>query len=301
MSIDNFIPSVWSGSLLRALRTTLVFPQLTNRDYEGDIANVGDSVRINMIGDVTINSGYTKNADIPAPETLTDAQLVLKIDQADTFNFAVDDVDQVQQRPSVMEEAMSRAAYGLRKVTDSFVAGLYTDAATQNLIGSDGSPLTSWKETGGSGQYLWDTLVDLGTKLDEADVPEDNRFVVIPPWGEALLLKDSRFTGYGTANSRAVLTSGQLEAGAPAGAPTGYIGRAAGMSVYVSNQVPVTSGTHYKLIAGHPMAWSFVDQILKIEAYRPQLRFSDAIKGLHVYGGKVVRPYALAVATANRT
>src|SRR4051812_37241322 len=110
MALDNFIPNVWAGSILRALYTSLVYaqPQIINRDYEGEIAAAGDTVRINMIGDVTV-SDYTKNTDIASPETLTDAQLSLKVDQAKYFNFQIDDIDAAQQKPKVMGEASLRA------------------------------------------------------------------------------------------------------------------------------------------------------------------------------------------------
>jgi len=80
----------------------------------------------------------------------------------------------------------------------------------------------------------------------------------------------------------------------------GMIGSAAGFSVYSSNNVPNTTATKYKIIAGHPMAMSYAEQIVSVEAYRPQNRFADAVKGLHVYGGKLVRPEGIAVATFNR-
>lgn len=301
MALDNFIPQVWSAQLLRALQTALVYaqPQIINRDYEGEIADAGDTVRINMVGDVTIVD-YTKNTDLAAPETLTDAQLSLKVDQAKAFNFQIDDIDQAQQRPKVMGEATLRAAYGLRKTIDTFIASLYTDIPSVNAIGSDASPITgTWAATG---SLMYDRLVDLGVLLDNQDIPDDGRWAVIPPWAEGYLLKDARFVGYGTGFNAGLLQNGfpGENITQPAGAPA-PIGRAAGFDLYKSNQVPQTSATKYKIIAGHRMAWSFAAQITKVEGYRPPLRFADALKGLTVYGAKVVRPNALAVMTANPT
>jgi hypothetical protein len=310
MSLENFIPSVWAGSILRALDTLLVYaqPAIINRDYEGDVAAAGDSVRINQIGDVTVNN-YTKNADMAAPEALTDAQLVLKIDQAKYFNFQIDNIDRRQASVDQMDEAARRAAYGLRKAIDSYIASLYIDIAPANAVGSDGSPITGTWLTAGTMAY--DRLVDLGVLLDQTDTPEDGRFVVVPPWFEAYLLKDSRFVGFGTVAQDNRLQSGSLggrSTGNPAGQPNDGggsalmpVGRAAGFDVYKSNQVPQTAGTKYKIIAGHNMAWSFVPQILDTRAYEPERRFADALKGLVVYGAKVVRPANLAVLTGNST
>lgn len=305
MATDNFIPSVWAGTLLRALDTALVYAneQVINRDYEGDIADVGDSVRINMLGDVTIQT-FTKNTDINPPEALDDAALVLNVNQGKYFNFQVDDVDKAQQKPKTMEEAMRRSAYGLRKVIDGYIASLYTDISATNVIGSDGSPITgTWLTTG---TLAYDRLVDLGVLLDNTDTPDDGRFVIVPPWFEAYLLKDARFVGYGTPGQLQMLMNGfggeaitqPNNGGAPGNLP---IGRAAGFDIYKSNQVPNTAGLKYKIIAGHKMGWSFAQQISKTEAYRPERRFADAVKGLAIYGAKVTRPNCLAVLTGNPT
>ncbi len=305
MTTENFIPSVWAGTLLQALDTALVYanPEVINRDFEGEIAEVGDSVRINMLGDVTIST-FSKNVDINAPEALTDAQLVLQVNQGKYFNFQVDDVDAAQQKPKTMTEAMRRAAYGLRKVIDSYIASLYTDIAATNVIGSDGSPITgTWLTTG---TLAYDRLVDLGVLLDNQDCPDDGRFVVVPPWFEGYLLKDQRFVGYGTPGQLDMLMNGMRGenitqpngGGAPGNMP---VGRASGFDIYKSNQVPQTAGTKYKIIAGHKSAWSFANQVSKTEAYRPERRFADAVKGLAIYGAKVTRPNCLAVLTGNPT
>lgn len=293
MSIANFIPSVWAADILRALDTLLVYasPAIINSDYEGEISAAGDSVRINLLGDVTVKS-YTRDTDIDTPEALTDAQLTLTVDQAKYFNFAVDDIDRRQAQGDLRAEAARRAAYGLRKVMDSFVAALYTEIASTQFTGDDTTPIADFDSNSGR---AYDKLVDLGTLLNNTDTPEDGRFVVIPPWYEGYLQKDSRFTSYGTNGNLE-----QLRNGFTAG-DNGLIGRAAGFDVYRSNQVPNTSSAKYKIIAGHRSAWSRAQQILETEAYRPERRFADALKGLHVYGAKVVRPYNLACLVASDT
>jgi len=276
----NFIPTVWAARLLVALDKALVYAQagVVNRDYEGEIRAAGDTVKIGTIGDVTIGT-YTKDTDISNPEALTDAEQTLLINQAKYFNFAVDDVDKAQQNVNTMDEAMRRAAYGLRDVADQYVAANYASVPTANLVGSDGSPVAS-----GATSAAYDHLVNLAVKLDEANVPSEGRFAIVPPFFHGYLLKDSRFVGSGAAAADARLGNGQ-------------IGEAAGFRILKSNNVPIAASTKYKIIAGHPMAYSYAEQIAKVETYRKEKGFADGVKGLHVYGGKLVRPAAWAVGT----
>lgn len=286
MSLNSFIPTIWSARLLENLHLNLVYgsPAIINNDYEGEIRQRGDTVKINAIGTVNVQT-YAKNTDINPPDELTDAQSLLTIDQQDYFNFQVDDIDRVQQFPQVMDAGMREAAYGLRNKVDKFIAALYVQAS--NTIGSDASPVTFSIATANYWNAAYENLVDMGVVLDENNVPAEGRWVVVPPYWEGMMLKDQRFVSYGTDANRAVLTNG-------------LIGRAAGFQIYKSNNVPNTAGAKYKIIAGHNMAWTFANQITQVEAYRPQLRFADAVKGLNVYGAKVVRPNSLVVLTANK-
>lgn len=281
MSLNNFIPAVWSAQLLTTLQKTLVYANLCNREYEGEIRAFGDQVKINSIGDVTIGS-YTKNTDISSAETLTDAQRILLINQAKYFNFQIDDIDKAQQSPKLMSSAMQNAAYGLADVADQFVASLYTEIAAGNTLGSDGTPkvIDVAATTGVLAAY--DTLVELSVLLDNAKVPTVGRWVVLPPWYYGLLLRDARFVAAGTAATDSVLR-------------TGLVGEAAGFQIFKSNNVPNTAGAKYKVIAGYSGAISYAEQIAEVEGYRPELRFGDAMKGLHLYGGKVTRPSGLAL------
>ena len=284
MSLNNFIPQIWSARLLENLNKTHVFVGLCNRNYEGEIKGYGDQVKINSIGRVTIGD-YSKNTDINAPETLTDTQRILQINQGKYFNFQIDDVDKAQQNPKVMDEAMKEASYALADISDQYIASFYTEAVSENCIGSDSSA-----ETFTAATDAYNTLVKLGVKLDEANVTKSGRWVVVPAWYHALLLLDNRFVQAGTSTADNVLRNGE-------------VGRAAGFAIYVSNNVAVTGDTgseKYKVMAGYEQTISFAEQIVEVEAYRPEKRFSDAVKGLHVYGAKVVRPDTLAVLTVSR-
>ena len=277
MAIDRFIPQVWSAKLLSELRKALVYgqPEVVNRDYEGDIAAAGDCVKIHGIGAVTV-CDYVKNADLPAPQTLSDEEQTLMIDQAKAFNFAIDDIDAAQQTPKLMTEAMADAAYRLAEIADRYIAAQHAQAGGR--LGSDGAPVTAGKDN------AYDLLVDMATLLSEQNAPQAGRWVVVPPWFHGLLLKDARFTGTGGAAAERMLKNGA-------------IGMAAGFVVLESNNVPAEDGK-CKILAGVPAAWSYAEQVAEMNAYRPEKRFADAVKGLHVYGAKVVKPDALVCMTA---
>lgn len=277
----NFIPTVWAARLLAALDKALVYGQgnVANRNYEGEITKFGDTVKIGSISDPTI-SNYTKNTDMAAPETLNDAEQVLAIDQAKSFHFYVDSIDKAQQNVNTMDEAMRRAGYKIRDVIDQFLAAMYVNVPSANLIGSDASPITPTNST------MYEYLVDLGVLLDQANVPTEGRFCIIPPWAHGRMLKDSRFVAAGTPKTDERLRNG-------------FVGEAAGFSILKSNNVPNTSATKYKIIAGHPDALSFAQQVVELSSYKPEKRFGDAVKGLSVYGGKLIRPECWAVLTAN--
>lgn len=286
MGLENFIPTIWGARLLYALQNNLVYaqPAVINRDYEGDIAQQGDTVKINGIGEITVFN-YTKNTDMPAPQALSDADTVLRITEQKAFNFGIDDIDRAQQTPKVMDAAMTRAAYALRNTADQFVAAHYTDISAANYIGSDASRKSDIGTAGRAYEYL----VDLGSILTDNQVPLEGRWTVVPPFFHGALLKDDRFTRSFLGDvSRAALLNGQ-------------VGEAAGFNILVSQNVPsIDSTTGFKVIAGSPIAWTYAEQVNKIEAYRPQLRFGDAVKGLHLYGARVTRSSALAVLDCDR-
>ena len=276
----SFIPEVWSAKMLVSLKKALVYagPGVVNRDYEGEIKGQGDTVRIRSMGRPTIGT-YTKNSTTISPETLTDAQRALLIDQAKYFAFEVDDIDAAQSPGGDLEEALREAAYGLRDVADQYVAALYTGAQSANQIGTVSVT---------TGALAYTQLRKLATKLDEANVPQEGRYAIVPPWYHGLLLEEDKFVR--------VDASGTSE-----GLRNGIVGRALGFDIMKSNNAPLVTGDDYAVMAGHPSAISYAEQIAKVEAYRPEDGFSDAIKGLHVYGAKLVRPDSIATVIASVT
>jgi hypothetical protein len=286
MTLNNFIPAIWANEFARNLEKFLVYaqPGVVNRDYEGEISGAGSSVKINGIGPVTVGN-YVKNTNIGDPETLTDAQTTLTIDQQKYFNFQVDDIDKAQTKPKVMANAMLRAGYGMRDAIDQYIASLYTDAAAANLIGTDAVPKVP-NNTAGDPSNVYNLLVDAAVALTDSKVPTEGRWVIVPPWFYGRLLKESIFV---KAN----------ESGSDQALRNGIVGKAAGFTVLQSHNVPNTAGTKYKIMFGVGDAISYASQIIEVEGYRPEKRFADAVKGLNVFGAKVVYPEMLGVITCN--
>jgi hypothetical protein len=283
VAITRFRPQIWSGLLLAATEAKLVYgsPAVVNRDYEGEIQNGGDTVKITSISDPTIAT-YTPNSTTITPEELTDAQRNLVIDQSKYFAFKVDDVDAAQAKGAVIPQATERGGYGLAKTSDTTIAGLYTGVVSDNALGTVAVT---------TGALAYTQLRKLACLLDEAEVPEDSRYCIARPWFWSLLLEETKFV-----DAAARGDGGQT-------LRTGWVGHVPtlGFDCYKSNQAPLSTGDDYVVQAGHPQAITFAQQINKVEAYRPESGFSDAIKGLHLYGTKLVRPDFIATCIASKT
>jgi P22 coat protein - gene protein 5 len=282
MAIVNFIPEIWSAQLLTSLKKSLVFagPSTVNRSYEGEIAQAGDTVHITSISRPTV-AAYVKNSTVITPEVLTDADRTLLIDQANYFAFEIDDVDmrQAKNGGALMTEAADESAYAIANVVDLYVAGLYTGADAANKISTYQCNTAALAVTG---------LVNLKVKLDIANVPQQGRYVIVPPWYLGLLLQSDTFVRFDASGSTEALRNG-------------IVGRAFGFDVFLSNNVTVVTGDDYLVSAGYTGAITFATAINKVEAYRPQSAFADAIKGLNLFGAKLVRPTGIATLTASIT
>lgn len=281
MSIATFIPTVWSARLLAHLDKSFVYANLINRDYEGDISEYGDTVHINQIGDISIKA-YTKNTDIADPDALSTADQTLIIDQGDYFNFYVNDVDKAQARGNLMDPAMQRAGCGLANSADTYLATILAAGTITAGLGNATTPLVITKDN------AYETIVSVKTALDKQNVPKEGRWIVMPPEFEGFMLLDARFAGANGTNAEARLT-------------TGSVAKAAGIDIFISNNVLNTTGAKYKVISSYSGAATYAEQVIKTEAYRREKGFDDGVKGLHVYGAKLTRPTEVAVITANFT
>ncbi len=282
MAVDNFIPTIWSARILSNLQKTQVYAGLCNRDYQGEIANFGDTVKIGGIGAISM-APYTKNSTTLSWATLTDATQSLLIDQSQYFAFKVDDVDNIQTNVSLIDEAMREAAYAISDVIDAKVAGLHASAASTNKLGSDGgSALTVGYGSGEKDPYK--TLVNMGVLLSKSNIPQAGRWAVVPPWFAGMLRKSSTFV----ANPAGVTGQSMVN---------GFVSRVAGFDIYESNNVTddAQATKTYRIMLGTRDAISLaVQKQPTMEAIRLQDSFSDGVRGLLLYGVKVVRPAALA-------
>ena len=298
MSISNFIPTLWSKLFFENLNKRHVHADVMNRDYEGEIKQVGDTVKINSIGRITVKA-YTRNAGlggtaasptiagIDRPEVLIGSEMFLTITESDYFNFAIDDVDVYQQQPKLMAKAMKESAYAMADAVDLFANSTMQTGVAGTTDGTGNRLAARTIGTGAGDEDAYETLVDLRVKLKEADVTGD-MWAIVPPWLIGLLQKDVRFTNYGTGPNRETLLNGN-------------IGRAAGFDIKESNNLSgatagtlAVSGGVYTILAGVKDAATFAEQIDKLEAFKPEDGFNEAMKGLHMYGAKTTRPYALA-------
>jgi len=281
MSTNNFIPGLWAAKLLENLNNQHAYAQGFNRDWEGEIKDMGSSVKINSIGRITI-SNYARNTDLAAPEELNIAGQWLLIDQGKTYNFVVDDLDAAQMRSNIMDSAAGEASFGLTDTVDLFLA-----AALQAGVPAANQISAATVGRGGADRNAYEVLVDLDVTLTENNTPRTGRWAYVPPWYEGMLRSDVRFVSYGTDANKSTLMGGKP------------IGEASGFTIYVTNNFP-TSGGNPVVLAGFKGAATYAEQVAKQEPYRPEKRFGDAVKGLLVYGAKVTRPANLASIVATR-
>jgi N4-gp56 family major capsid protein len=279
MGLENFIPEFWSDKLFVRLRKSLVFGGVVNRDYEGVIKQMGDTVKINELGPVTV-SPYTKGATL-SYENLDSAQKQLVIDQASHFAFKIDDIDEAQSNPKLMNGAMDEAAYGIANTIDTFLAGLYTHAGCLDAtnMGSSSSPISV-----SSGNVIL-VLSYAGRRMSEKNVPEGNRFMIIPPWLHQKLLL-AEVGGISATAVPKVFSDNMIT--------SGYVGDALGFRLLLSNNVQNSASNVSAVMALNRTAITYAGQVAEIEAIRLQTTFANAARGLYLYGGKVTQPDALA-------
>ena len=267
-----FIPEIWSQKLNTMLEKDCVMLQCVNRNYEGDIKNQGDKVKI--ITPAKVNVSTLSDAALTYNE-LEPTSMELVIDQKKFFAFKINDVAAVQANTDIMEAHLANAKKAIEEVQDSYLLGqhAYVDAA--NIIGSDDTPVTLNKTT------IYEQFVKLALALKNSDAVTGSKrpWVVINPTIESYLLQSTEFIG---AHNVADETLRE-----------GAIGRIAGMDVLVSTNLTAVDGLYY-VLAGTNEAITFASQLAKVESLRDKDSFSDLIRGLYLYGAKTVQPKALA-------
>ncbi len=264
MSITSFIPTVWSETLTKELDKQYVGVRNCTREFEGEIKGKGSSLRICELGPINVFD-YNKNQDMnDTLQELDDCHLNLTITESKAFNFQIDDVDKVQSKPVLMRAAMSNAANALAEVADRFVYSLYSGIRSTQCV--------SWGSL--DEENVIDLIIGLRERFYNNNVNNNADIVLeVPPYVASIILK-----------AKIATMSDNTEEVA-----NGYIGNIAGFKIFVTNSLPV-DGTDHICIARTTRAIAFAEQLNEIEAYRPEKRFADAVKGLHLYGAKIIYP-----------
>jgi hypothetical protein len=293
-----FLPSIYSRKVLNFFRKASVVEAITNTDYAGEISAYGDSVKIIKEPVISV-SDYTRGSTTTATK-LTDQELTLVVDSAKAFKFIVDDIETNMSHVNFKEVATSSAAYALRDSYDAAViAAMFSGLSTSgpdHVLGADaaaatqtmgqhqgGSNAIDLTGSDGTGTDPLDMMAFMAKLLDEQNVPEEGRWFVAPPSfynelsqsGSKLLSVDFN-AGQGSIRN-GLVSSGKLR----------------GFDMYKSNNVAATSTCTGKVLAGHISSTATAQTIISTEVLRDPDSFGDIVRGLHVYGAKVLRPEAL--------
>lgn len=304
----NFIPTVWSAKLNAKFYAATVFGEIANTNYQGDIAGMGDKVVINTAPTITIND-YTVGTNLTYEVPKPDAQELL-IDKGKYFAFQVNDVMEYQAKPKLLDMFSNDAAEQMKITVDSNVLyNTFNKAAAANMgatagvksgsynLGTDAAPVALTKDN------VLQVILSMASVLDEQNVPEADRWLLIDPATRQLLMQSSLAQAQFTGDATSIVRNGKI----------GGIDR---FTVYVTNQLPkgaaaapwvsgdgkensITSPSGVKrrvLMAGHKSALTFASQITKMEQVRNPNDFGDFVRSLNVYGFKTIQDKALTIA-----
>ena len=276
----NFLPIIYSQKVQKFFRTASVVEDITNTDYAGEIEAYGDTV--NIIKEPTISvASYTRGGQINI-QNLADDQLQLTVDQANAFAFKVDDIEERQSHINFEALATSSGAYALKDSYDeNVIAAMFSGAGT--TVGSDGSGTDTG--FGSSETDPTDILANSAKRLHAADVPTDNRwFLGTPEFYEQL----------GQASAKLMDASVTGDATSPLRNGNVMDGLVNGFRLYMTNNFAASSTSNYfKVMFGHMSSTATANQIAKTEVVRDPDSFADIVRGLHIFGRKVLRTEAL--------
>lgn len=281
MAIYNFIPTVWSETLQQALNQRHIGVAHCNRDYEGDIREKGNTVRICGLENVNVYD-YSKDVNMKTPDSLADFSTDLVIDHAKYFNFQIDDIDRVQSSPQLMKVAMANAANALADAADKAIFNM-------NLEMENTLSLTTGHST--IDTILSQIITARQMLYKENVVNNDDVVLEVSPAVATLIIR---------AKLNTLSENNQLM-------ETGCIGNVMGCKVYVTKNIgsmpdPDTAGLElHRCYMRTKRAVAFAEQLSEIQAYRPELRFADAVKGLYLFGYKIVYPKEFVALTFRLT
>jgi hypothetical protein len=289
-----FLPKVYSKQVLNFFRKASVVEAITNTDYAGEIAAYGDSVRIIKEPTITVYQ-YERGADV-TKTALTDQEVTLIVDVANAFKFIVDDIETNMSHVNFRDVATSSAAYALR---DAFDAGVLATmfagvsaSAPDHIIGADASVGTAGvNETTASIDLIdvadpLDVMARMARLLDDQNIPEEGRwFVASPAFYEALSQSSSKLLSVDYNAGQGSIRNGLVSSG-----------KLRGFNMYKSNNIAATATATGKCLAGHMSSTATAQTITSTEVIRDPSSFGDIVRGLHVYGAKVLRPEALVSA-----
>lgn len=275
MAIDNFIPQIWSAAVQMALQETAVLAPVASAAFEGD-GSSGNQVKVTGVIPPTITD-YAAASRVTNAEDLGDNGDALLINQEKVFDFNVDDIDRVQAAGS-FEGWTTAAGRSLGEDADKYIAARAIAGGTNDTTAIGGATTLN---TDADGVKTWNAIRDLRKQMNKAKVPQSQRYLALNAEAEGRLL-----------SSAAKITNVDTS-GSPAGLRDAVLGRLLGFTLVNSEQLPVTD--YPQMIAFWQPALAYVSQIDKVEAMRSVTKFADRIRGLHVYGAKVLSMYATSV------
>lgn len=305
----TFIPTIWAGKLNVKFYSTTVFGDIANTNYEGDIKNIGDTVIINNIPDVTISDyqiGQTLSYQVPVPNKST-----LSISKAKYFGVSVSDVIEYQSQPKLMDMFTNDAAKQMAIAVDTDILKFSVGTADTTTRGIAAGVVSAAYNLGGAGasaaadtgaaltlssSNIISVLTAMASTLDEGNVPDTDRWLVISPYVRGLLMNSNLQQAYLTGDDKSILRNGKI----------GVLDR---FTIYVSNLLPVAASGHNFdgttntsavarkcMIAGHKSAITFASQIAKVESLPNPGDFGSLVRGLNVYGYTTMKATALVLA-----
>ena len=293
-----FLPSVYSKKVLNFFRKASVVEAITNTDYAGEISAYGDSVKIIKEPVISV-SDYTRNTDTTETR-LTDQEISLVVDSAKAFKFIVDDIETNMSHVNFKEVASSSAAYALKDSYDAAVLATMfsgcSSSSPDHIIGSDSATADATMAhatnsvdllgSDGTGVDAIDLMARMARLLDDQNVPEEGRWFVAPPtFYEELAQSGSKLLSVDFNAGQGSIRNGLVSSG-----------KLRGFDMYKSNNIAATSNATGKVMAGHMSSTATANTILSTEVLRDPTSFGDIVRGLHVYGAKVLREEALVSA-----